>query len=83
MSSPRALLDRVRKLEVADVNPILKKIGSMEKLEQVVAEHVAAKRMCPVDGPFIVECVRRWATGTYHYRAGIVSESFALEQHTS
>jgi len=81
MSSARGLLRRVAQLETGAKNPMLAKIGSLERFERGIADDIAAGRMCAVDGPKLAECVRRWITGTYHYNAGNgIHESYALPE---
>jgi hypothetical protein len=61
--SARSMLARVRRLETGNTSPILKVIGSIESFEESISVEVAAGRMCPIDGPHIVKCVRKWISG--------------------
>lgn len=61
MTTARSLLTRLRKLEAVGVNPILKKLGGFEQFESEIAARVADGRMSAEDGPFIAQCLRKWA----------------------
>jgi hypothetical protein len=63
VSKARSLLDRVRELESGGKNPILRKIGSVERLERALSQPLAAE-VDPHVGPFLLECVRSWIDGT-------------------
>jgi len=67
MSKARSLLARLQRLETGNKSPILRIIGSVEEFEARINAQVAAGQMCPIDGPFLAKCVRKWATGQVHY----------------
>lgn len=75
--SARSLLTRLRKLETDGTNPVLKKIGSLEQFADTVNRAINDKRVCAVDGPFLINCVRRWANETHQYNDGRMIESWA------
>ena len=77
MSSARSLLTRLRKLETGGANPVLKKIGSLEQFAGTVNSAIEDGRMCSIDGPFLVNCVRRWVNETHQYNDGRIVESWA------
>jgi hypothetical protein len=77
----RSSYERTFTTRQADANrnvehvPLLRRIGSLERFEQGIADAVAEGTMCPVDGPFIAKCVRKWVTGTAHVQYGNVVDS--------
>jgi hypothetical protein len=81
--SARSMLSRLRKLEVAGQSHVLRVIGSMESFEKDINDRIAAEQMCPVDGPILIECVRRWVKHGHgeHMGNGVV-ESFTVRGDT-
>jgi len=77
MSNARSLLTRLRKLETSGMNPVLKKLGSLEQFADTVNRAIDEKRVCAVDGPFLIHCVRRWVNETHQYNDGRMIESWA------
>jgi hypothetical protein len=63
MSRIRSMLDRVRKLEAIGKNPLLAKIGSLERLEKIMSE--PPPEVDPKIGPFFMACVRGWIDGSH------------------
>jgi hypothetical protein len=61
--SARSMLARVRRLETGNKSPILKVIGTVEAFEEHTIALVASGHVCPLDGPFLVKCVRKWVSG--------------------
>ena len=74
MSRARAMLVRLRKLEVEGQHPILRKIGSIARLEEVMSE--PAPGVDPRAGQFLTMCVRRWIDGTARTSNEPVPEEF-------
>lgn len=74
MSRARAMLVRLRKLEVEGQNPILRKIGSIERLERVMSQ--PAPEVDPRAGQFFLMCVRRWVDGSDRTSNDPVPEEF-------
>ena len=75
--SARSLLTRLTRIETSNKSPILHAIGgSIEAYEANIAARIAAGKMCPVDGPHIAKCVRRWLEETHRVTYGNTIESF-------
>ena len=74
--SARSMLNRLQRFETSNMSPLLRRIGSIELFEQGIAADIAAGKMCPVDGPFIAKCVRKWVGDTHHVQYGNTVESF-------
>ena len=63
MSSARAMLARVQKLETAGTapqTPFQLAYGSLEAWEAEVQADIDAGKADPVDMPLVLQCVRRW-----------------------
>jgi len=58
----RSLVDRVRRLEqaVSPRSPIEMMYGSLEACEAEVEQGIEAGRLCCVDAPVVLACIRRW-----------------------
>jgi len=75
--SARSLLTRLARIETSNRSPILYAIGgSLEAFDKIIAGRIAAGKMCPVDGPILAQCVRRWVEDTHSVRYGNTVESF-------
>jgi len=61
--SARAMLARVRRLEAGKTSHVLKVIGSIEAFEEHTTALIASGQVCPIDGPFLIKCVRKWVSG--------------------
>jgi hypothetical protein len=74
MTKARSMLDKVREMEVSGQNPMLAKIGSIERLEQVMSQ--PPPDVDPRAGQFLTMCVRRWLDGTDRSSNEPVPEEF-------
>jgi hypothetical protein len=49
----------------------------MESFEKNMRDKIADGKICPVDGPILIECVRRWVeNGHSEHRGNGIVESF-------
>ena len=63
MASTQALLKRVQRLEAARTprpSPIVALYGSTEAFAAECMSEVAAGKLCSIDMPIILDCLRRW-----------------------
>jgi hypothetical protein len=63
MSNVRALLTRIAKLEqrrVAASSPIELAYGSLDAFAESVNADISAGKLDPVDGPLLLNSIRRW-----------------------
>jgi hypothetical protein len=63
MSGVRGLLQRVARLEAARTprpSPIVAIYGSLEVFAAETMAEVKTGKLCPVDMPVVLECLRRW-----------------------
>lgn len=72
MASAQALLKRVQRLEAARTpkpSPIEALYGSVDAFAAEVQAKVGEGKLCPVDMPVVIECLRRWhRNGDYQVR---------------
>lgn len=75
MASAQALLKRVQRLEAARTpkpSPIEAIYGSVDAFAAEVQAKVDEGKLCPVDMPVVIECLRRWhRDGDYHIRGTV------------
>jgi hypothetical protein len=63
MAGVRGMLERVAKLEAQrapKASPIEVLYGSVDGFADACMEGVASGKLCPVDMPIILDCIRRW-----------------------
>ena len=63
MASPRSLLSQVKQLQAAQEprpSPIAALYGSVDAFAAECMAGVEAGKLCPVDMPIILDCLRRW-----------------------
>lgn len=72
MASAQALLKRVQRLEAARTpkpSPIEAIYGSVDAFAAECMAGVEAGKLCPIDMPVVIECLRRWhRDGDYQVR---------------
>lgn len=72
MASARSLLSQVRQIKKARTpkpSPIEALYGSVDAFAAEVQAKVGEGKLCPVDMPVVIECLRRWhRDGDYHVR---------------
>ena len=72
--SIRSQLDRVRQMGSHGQHPILRKIGSLERLERIMSQ--PAPDVDPRACQFFLMCVRRWVDGSVRTSSDPVPEEF-------
>ena len=60
VSSPRALLARVQKLEATKLSHFEKLLGPFEQFEAECRAGIEAGKYDPRDMPVVINCVRSW-----------------------
>lgn len=63
MASPRSLLSQVKQLKAAQEprpSPIAALYGSVDAFAAECMAGVEASKLCPVDMPVVMDCLRRW-----------------------